>query len=340
VANRPSDNRLSAKTPGLAPLGALLGAAAALLAVLSFVAVPLAQAQSRGAWGPGARMEQGRSHLGAAVVGEFIYVAGGSGLLGPLDTFEAYDTRSDFWRPLPSLPEGVESFAMAAMKGRLYLTGGYAGEDSLPSDRTWIYNTSQSTWLEGPRLPSPRAGHAMVEVNGRLYIIGGRGEDAARVLALSAGGDRWQVSGEAMPEPRTGLAVVVLDGAVYALGGQTSSGKNTARVDRFDAQSGTWRRAGSMPSARAGHAAGVIDGRIHVAGGSSLEAMKTFTSHDVWDPSGGGWSSGPALPAPRHSMVSAVVGPRWYVIGGGSGVGVFTVFTPSDAVEVFDPTAR
>jgi hypothetical protein len=82
----------------------------------------------------------------------------------------------------------------------------------------------------------------------------------------------------------------------------------------------------------------VLAGRIHVTGGESLSPLKTFSAHDIFNPATGQWTTGPKLPSPRQGLVSGAVNGRWFVIGGGVGAGFFSVFTPADVVEVYDPS--
>jgi N-acetylneuraminic acid mutarotase len=82
-------------------------------------------------------------------------------------------------------------------------------------------------------------------------------------------------------------------------------------------------------------AIGILSGKVHVTGGQSIQPLKTFAEHLVLDPKSGSWSPAAEMPTPRHGLASAVLNGDWYVVGGGKGAGVFTAFTASDTVEVF-----
>lgn len=124
---------------------------------------------------------------------------------------------------------------------------------------------------------------------------------------------------------------------IYLVGGQVTGGAASGRVDAFDPLTGEWAELAALPRARSGAAAAVLDGQLHVVGGASLKDMETFVRHDVLNLSGGGWRVAEPMLTARHSAASAVIDGSWYVIGGGVGVGVFSVFTASDAVEIYRP---
>lgn len=309
---------------------------AALAAVLisAFPATPLAA----GSWSSVRSMETARAQMGAAALDGDIYVAGGTGILGPIAGFEAYDTRGDHWRPLPSLPAGRQQFGMAALDGRIVIAGGY--EEKTPtaeSAETWVYDPGTSQWTKGPDMPAGRAGHMLVAAGDRLYAIGGVGAGAERIFVYDLKKRSWSTAAFRLPVARTGVAAAHLEGRIYVAGGRTAQGADVARLDIADLKTGAWRTGAALPGPRAGLTMAVLGGRIHVAGGASLRDMRSYGDHFVYDPARDVWTAQTPMPTPRHGMASAQVDGRWYVMGGGSGVGFFTVFTDADVVEMYDP---
>lgn len=312
----------------------LLGAAMAAVLISS-------APSAAGTWSSRRPMEIARSHMGGAVLDGEVYVAGGTGILGPIAAFEAYDPVADHWRPLPSLPAGRQQFGMAAFDGRIVVTGGF--QEDTPSEESaqmWVYDPRTTQWTQGPGMPDGRAGHTLVAVEDRLYVIGGVGKGAERIFVYHLKSRSWSVAPLRLPSARTGLAAAYLDGRIYVAGGRSENGKNSARLDILDLKSSIWRRGAKLPGARAGLTMAAIGGRLHIAGGSSLEEMRTYADHFSYDPGNDRWRREASMPTPRHSMISAQLDGRWYVMGGGSGVGFFTVFTDADVVEMYDPQAE
>jgi len=283
-------------------------------------------------------MTTARAHAGAALLGEDIYVVGGGSASGPRSLTEVYDTIGDIWRADVALPVGLEQFGMAASGERIYVAGGYAagGTREAPtleeSAATWVFDRAGGGWRGVAPMPAPRVGLSLVAAGGKLYALGGRGADAGRVFIYDPAEDRWTVAKANMPAPRGGAAIVALGSEIYVIGGLENRAP-TARVDILDTETGAWRIGPSLPLPREGHVAAVLDGKIHVTGGQSLSPPRTFADHFVLD--GGIWVRAAPLPTPRHAAIAAAMGRKLFVIGGSPGAGVFTVFTQTDAVDIY-----
>lgn len=295
---------------------------------------------AEGRWSENAPMEAGRAHLGAAGIGETIYVAGGAGISGPSTSFDAYDVVGDFWRPLPSMPVGREQFGMTATGSNVYVSGGLAGTDRTArlSRDLWVFDTGRRSWIEKAPMPLARRGHALLYANEMIYALGGGGEDPGKVMVYTIAKDRWSVASGVLPVPRSAFASVVVGTDIYVMGGLDLNGNPSARVDKYDTLTGYWSRLADMPIARSGLKAAYLGGRIHVAGGTTLSPSHTYIEHHSFDAANNKWREEPRLLTPRHSMASAVADGRWYLLGGGSGSGFFTLFTIADSVEAFSPS--
>lgn len=289
-------------------------------------------------WHEGAPMTTARAHAGAALLGEDLYVVGGGSASGPRALTEVYDTIGDIWRADVALPVGLEQFGMAASGGQIYVAGGYAagGTRDAPmleeSAATWVFDRAVGGWRNVAPMPAPRVGLALVAIGDKLYALGGKGNDAARVFVYDPAADTWSVARASLPAPRSDAAIVALGHDIYVIGGLEGRAPS-ARVNILDTDTGTWRVGPPLPAPREGHVAAVLGGKIHVTGGQSLSPPKTFADHFVLE--GGAWVKAAPLPTPRHAAVAAATGGKLFVIGGSPGAGVFTVFTQSDAVDIY-----
>mgnify|MGYP001267179694 CR=1 FL=1 len=291
-----------------------------------------------GSWREGTPMTTARALGGAALIGEDIYVIGGTGTTGSKAVVESYDGIGDIWRVQNALPDGMQNFGVAAIDGRLFVAGGYAsGQPNVAQSSMWTLQPPENVWTEGPKMPSPRTGHGAVAVDGKLYVIGGKGPDADRVLIYDPAEERWTTGPAAMPQARAQLAVVAVAGKIYAIGGRGADGAASARVDIYDTATRQWSRGADLPKPRQGHVAAVIGGRIHVTGGENHSPPQTFADHFALDAGANRWRTEAAMPTPRHGAVAVAVGGKLIVIGGATGAGVFTVFTESDLVEIYTP---
>jgi len=291
-----------------------------------------------GEWREGTPSTTRQAFSASALFGDEIYIAGGAGISTPQSSFEAYDMIGDIWRSLPALPKGVQQAAMAAVNGRLYLSGGYHAESRGPDNAMfWMFDPSIGFWVQGPDMPGPRAWHQMIGVEGKVYVVGGVGSHPDRVFVFDPGTDSWETLSTRFPAARSALALIVKGGDVIALGGRLTNGAATSRVDILDLGTGKWRSGPALPEPRAGLGATVLDGQVHVVGGEQLSPPRTFSDHYVLDVDGVRWTQAEPLTTPRHGSAVVASGGRLFVVGGASGPGVYTVFTVSDLVSIYQP---
>jgi len=92
--------------------------------VAGMLAAAFAAAPSR--WERRADMGVPRQEIGLAAVGETLYAVGGFAGAAPSAAVEAYDTRTDRWTAVASLPQPLHHVMAAAMDGVVYAAGGSA----------------------------------------------------------------------------------------------------------------------------------------------------------------------------------------------------------------------
>jgi N-acetylneuraminic acid mutarotase len=175
-------------------------------------------------WTTKAEMPTARVCHHANVVGDRIYVIGGSDASTPdnrshVRTVEAYDPATDTWTQ-----EGVMRASRAAgfsnlVDGRIYLIGGYGG-----SQRVEEYDPSTDTWTTKSEMPSARRSLSTSAVDGRIYTFGGYVPNASGHLGVATvevydpATDTWTAVPD-MPDGRFGLRTSVVDGKIYVIGG-------------------------------------------------------------------------------------------------------------------------
>src|SRR5262249_47099148 len=182
---------------------------------------------------------------GAACADGRLYVAGGIAQLAASPAFQVYDPASGSWRSLAPLPEPRHHFGMAALAGRIYVSGGYRGLPfGDPHRETWGYDIARGQWADPPHLPAGRgapppggprrAAHAMVALGDRLYLVGGVGSEPETVFVYDRKLESWSRLRTALPTPREHLAAVALEGKLYVIGGRWSGRGNLAALEIYD----------------------------------------------------------------------------------------------------------
>tara|TARA_R110000868_G_scaffold11531_1_gene56467 strand:+ start:174 stop:1148 length:975 start_codon:yes stop_codon:yes gene_type:complete len=291
------------------------------------------------AWREGAPMSTARAHAGGVLVGDDLYVIGGSSTSGPRSLTEIYDTVGNIWRAAAAMPVGLEQFGAATDGSKIYVVGGFEstgvpGDPIIESNELRVFDVGSGAWSNGPKMPGARVGQSAVCVNGKVYVIGGRGPAASRMFVFDIGANTWSTANSAVPSPRSDSAVVVVGKDIYVIGGKDGSSAS-ARVDIYDTASGAWRSGPALPAARDGHVAALNGGEIHVSGGQIISPPKTYGDHFVLDLKTNNWRREAALPTPRHGSIAAASHGKFIVVGGAPGAGVYTVFTSSDVVDIY-----
>ncbi|XP_068613610.1 kelch-like protein 36 [Brachionichthys hirsutus] len=272
-----------------------------------------------GSWKVETELPAQRSHHCLAVLGGFIFAAGGSssrdiGGDAACNLLYRYDPRHNQWtRGAPMNQQRVD-FYLGAVEDCLIAVGGRNETGALSSVE--VYRPAEDCWSFVAGLPRFTYGHAGTVHCGIVYISGGHdyqiGPYRRDVLSYdpSRDSDVW-VARQAMSQPRGWHCMASLDHLIYAIGGSDDDADTTERfdilqVESYDPRSGQWTQIAPLllPNSEAGLA--VWAGRIYVLGGYSWEKMSFSRATQVYNPDKDSWSRGPDVPK-RIAGASACV---------------------------------
>src|SRR5262245_22471739 len=217
-------------------------AMAALAVAAPFLATRRGRAEG---WRSGPPMPTARSELTGAAVDGRIYAVGGIAQLGITPALQVFDPAASEWSRLASAPQGRHHAAMAALGGRLILTGGF---DNLPfgaddaADETWIYDPGQDSWRSGPPMPGRRGAHAVAVSGARVFVVGGVGDDPESLYAFDPAAGSWEILPTALPTLREHLTAAAVDGRIHAVAGRWNGGINRTDHEIYDPGSNSWTR--------------------------------------------------------------------------------------------------
>ncbi len=274
-------------------------------------------------WVPLASGTLERTEVATARIGRFVYVVGGFEKRSGVTTraVERYDLRADSWKPVRSMPLGLNHTTAVAYRGKLYVHGGYRARRSLSSatSRLYRYDPRRNRWRRLPDSPKPRAAHAAAVIGRRLYVAGGaNAAGSLRSLEVyNFARQRWR-RGRSFPGPaRNHTTGAAAGGRFYVIAGRDT--RNFRAVDRYDPRRRRWKRVRSIPTARGGIAsARLADGRIVVFGGEQLgPGGTTIKQVEVYSPGQNRWRRLPDMLSPRHGLGGVSLHNRVYAIEGG-----------------------
>lgn len=214
---------------GAGRVGAVALLAAALaLGVVAWVYDGRRADGAAGAWRPLSDAGLERTEVGAARIGNSIFVVGG--FLAPsaptTAAVERYDVRRDRWSRGKPMPIAVNHPAVVSHRGFLYVFGGYTDSSFEPvTGALQRFDPRTRRWRPAPPMETPREHVAAAMTGDGLYVFGGRsgaGEHDT-VERFDPRSRRWS----ALPSMRTarhGLGGAALGRRIYALEGGPSPG--------------------------------------------------------------------------------------------------------------------
>ena len=231
------------------------------------------------------------------------------------------------WQRLADLPVPVDSAAVAAYKGRIWVAGGLTNNGDTKLTSTYVYDPATDRWADGPKLPRPISHAALVATPTNLYFLAGwiQAGGSKQVLKLSADEKTWQQDVD-LPENRVdGAASFDGTGIVFA-GGSRPGGAASDAV--FSLRDGAWKQIGklSVPRQKLAATTNNVD-TVWFLGGRRIDSDVTYgnvdqvTGNKVVPPAAG---RGAPIDPPTDSAAAVFVdGSGMCLVGGKSPGNVF-----------------
>lgn len=308
--------------------------AAAVLIVLSAAA----HGGGRGLWTDLAPMTLPRQEVGAARIGDRVYVCGGIILGGPsraTNTVEVYTVSGNDWDPGPLMPLALDHLAVSALDGYVYVMGGFTRNAlgaGISMAESFRLADGAAEWEPIAPMPESRAGHWSVAHRGKIYVVGGVQTGVgvrASVLIYDPALDEWTAGAADMPTPREHLNAVSAGPYIYVLGGRAGGVSYTA-LERYDPVHDEWVIMTPMVNARAAMVMAPWGSKIYCAGG---ETPMLFAVNEVYDILTDTWSLDTEMAIPRHGIAAVTLESGVFAPAGG----VVQGFTPTNAADLFVP---
>ncbi len=301
-----------------------------------------ALAQQRGApltWSPAARMETGRvDHCAVALDGGRVFVAGGTGPNGALNSAEIYGPEDEFTAAPPmSMARSGHTCTLLA-DGRILVAGGAAATDANGAEAE-IFSVLTNEWIPARGDAQPRRGAtATLLPEGSVVIAGGTlgGEPTDLIEIFHPDTGTVTPSAARLTERRAQHAAALLgDGRVLVTGG-TDGRQSLQSAEIFDPATETVAAAAPLGVARAGHGVAVLeDGRVLIAGGNDGSA--DLDSAEVYHPDSNRMEmlvSGMWVRV-RDPFLTVIPGTGQVLIAGGETAGSAVAIT-----QVFEPATN
>ncbi|XP_077283195.1 kelch-like protein 26 [Arctopsyche grandis] len=196
-------------------------------------------------------MQVPRDHPLVAVLGKFLYAAGGSNHTGNLATVERYDLEKDVWTTVDSMSTGRSGCGVAVLNNEMYVVGGWTGA---ASSITEAFNPISGKWKLCASMNVKRMWPGVAAIGGHIYTIGGRQlnthitEKFSSVERYDPVADKWTFVAD-ISSPRYGVAGGALGGNIFAVGGANGVQVLTT-VEEYDVDKNEWKITGPLNSSR------------------------------------------------------------------------------------------
>ncbi|KAH7287696.1 hypothetical protein KP509_32G069700 [Ceratopteris richardii] len=217
-------------------------------------------------WSRASSMKTPRSWFAAAVVGDFVYVAGGQGRDCFLNSVEVYDSTKDVWSYVPNMACVRSSCSAFAVNGKVWVIGGEVvrnqygerperGSAEVYDPQLGIWKLIPEMWLDTKKVPSPGTVHCgkMLFVYQNKLMMYDEITNKWHRIGYSSGGDAFNNHFS-----RFGFACESIDEELYIIGGFKVSKQygsslqalNTTEVSKVSLEQPSkytsWRRMANM----------------------------------------------------------------------------------------------
>ena len=249
--------------------------------------------------------------------GDYYWVENAEGLKSSRKQY-----RFSMWEQKAEASAERDSATAAALNGKIYVFGGYAGgNDSL---RSWEWYTPEdNTWhhIDDNWMQKCRAHLASAPLNDKVFIIGGYStiDDACldSVSIFDPDNNNFTYTAS-LPVAMCFMRAAALNGKIYITGGMDNDDNVLSTLYEYDPVVNTWTSKASMSYLRFEHGTVAVNGKIYVFGGlKSWEDENIFhTSGEIYDPETNAWLPMADMPVGLARFGAATDGRYIYVAGG------------------------
>ena len=291
-------------------------------------------------WISMASMHTSRYDFGMETVNGKIYIIGGNGKDGDLNSVEEYDIKADQWSIKESMPTARSNLQTVLLDGKIYAIGG--NTDLLSSHAVEQYDPAADKWIQLSPLNYSREYFKAVAFDGKIYVFGGSdgGTLTSSVEEYNPSTNTWTEKSP-MPVPKMHFQTEVINGKIYIIGGLNpvdgvGPAVNTTSVEVYDPVKNEWTQKSPMKTPRFSFQTEIVEGKIYAMGGIN-DQVNALSSVEEYDPSTDRWSSKKDMNLARSRFQTAVVNGKIIAIGGTKRAGDYSEGNFLSSVEEYDP---
>nr|XP_046241233.1 kelch-like protein 10 [Scatophagus argus] len=227
-----------------------------------------------------------RSHHGAAVLNNSVYLVGGCSHDLYLNTVAKFDIATCTWHQVARMNCWRCYVSVTVHNGCIYAMGGYNGH--VYHNTVERYKPDTDQWTMMAPMHARRCGASSTTLNDKVYICGGFNGQRSISTAESynPNSNQWTMIAP-MRFCRSGLGVAAYRGHIYAVGGMNNRTFPLASAEVYNPLTNIWSTVASMYSPRSYFGIEVVDNQLFVVGG--YDGATTVSTVEYFDAEAGMW---------------------------------------------------
>ncbi|XP_078701255.1 kelch-like protein 9 isoform X1 [Branchiostoma floridae x Branchiostoma belcheri] len=255
------------------------------------------------AWKDLAQVEQEVSYHCAAVLNNFVYIAGGeapsisklSSHKLAINTVWRYDPGRNQWLSVASMQEARSDFSLVTVGNHLYAI---CGRNKTPGELFTVerYDPLVDEWKYVKRAYEPVFGHAGAALQGKILVSGGGRNKVFhnRVHSYDTALDEWSEKAPLL-SPRAFHRMATVGEKVFAIGGYKNRlgpgfpVNDVVSVEFYNMAENQWSVVAPMLEPQTGAGVAVLDDSVYVVGGRAFSTtssrrsvrLNTVTKYDT-----------------------------------------------------------
>lgn len=240
---------------------------------------------------------------------------------------------------LPDLTTVRQEHAVVALKGEIYVVGGFTPNATATVQ---AYDPAAQSWRPVRDFPQV-LNHANAAVVGdKLYVTGfyvgsSQSNTSRQVYEYDPTANTWtERTGMTEATRRATGCVAVVGTKIYVFGG--ARGMTITDASAYDTATDQWQALPALPESREHCTAGAIDGVVYIAAGRAGGISGFRPATLAFDPASMSYSMKAPIPTPRGGVAGAVLDGRLFVFGGEGNSAVTSGVFPD--IEAYDPVSN
>ncbi len=256
----------------------------------------------------------------SCVLGDTIYVAGGSSSGTTSNLFYKYSIQGNVWTTGANLPDFKAGGDLVACGSKIYYVGGGNTIISLGNAAQYVYNPATGGWLSIADIPTPVTGNVAESYRDSLIycMLGGWNTYETLIQVYNVNSNTWsQATPITSGNGRRSFAGGILGGKLFVAGGFSSAFRSDFWVGTINPANPlqiTWQQRTNLAIATSRPGGTALYGKFYVV----LGEVNGGTANDsiaVWDTTTSAWSYRDGKPVRTNNLYGSVAASITYCQG-------------------------